>query len=434
MGFLKSRRALALIIVIALGLILICALGLYFTVLSSPRLARVEPPDGAVDVAPTSPITLTFSTSMDRAATEGAVKISPQVAGEMSWADENTLVFTPQTRMPLSTTVQVSVSSAARSRLFGRLDEQSASSFTTVAAPAVIGSAPAPGARYAYVPNALTLTFNRAMDHASVEEALTVTPPLAVPRYEWRGNTLILFGGFEPLTPYQIKLRQTARDEQFGIGLEREYTRSFTTTEQYPQFSILQLPRYITLRPNQANLLPTQLADVSRLDAELYWIDKDVFLNNLVADFESWEAFQPDTPPLKSWSAQPNAAIDQYTPFDLPMDALKPGWYYLNVTAPEGVSDRKLVVVTGLALDISRAGDQLTVQAKTLDDQKPAANVMLEIYDEKGNKLGEGKTDAQGKFSTLLACGDHDGVICVDELTIIGTRGEEVAAARGIGN
>src|SRR5262245_52795824 len=146
--------------------------------LGDPYIVRAEPAAHATGIIPTSPITLTFSAPMDRLATESAVRVFPPIRGQLAWRNNQTLVFTPDARLPISRTLTVSVASTARSQLQRPLANAFVTEFTTLAYPAVVASTPTRAARFVYTPNQIALTFDRAMDRQSVLDHLTLSPPV----------------------------------------------------------------------------------------------------------------------------------------------------------------------------------------------------------------------------------------------------------------
>ena len=91
----------------ALGLIAGLALALSFGL---PRIVGVMPEGGGASSR--SPITITFSHTMDRASVESRLQIEPRIAGEFSGSG-NVVRFTPQTEWP-SGTMRVALTSGAK--------------------------------------------------------------------------------------------------------------------------------------------------------------------------------------------------------------------------------------------------------------------------------------------------------------------------------
>jgi hypothetical protein len=217
--------------------------------------------------------------------------------------------------------------------------------FTTIMRPYVASSDPAVDSRFLYVANPVELTFSRPMDHGALTGALTIIPALANQTHEWHDNTLTIRGFFQPRTAYRIELGMNAPDAEYGITLAEPVVWTFTTTLQYPHLSILERGRIVTLGGDAAHIVPTQLTNVSRIDARVYALAPEEFNANAAAPFETWFEFQPQFPPLASWSVPTEAVLDQYTLAGIPLPPLAPGTYVLQLSAPEGVSDIKLLLI-----------------------------------------------------------------------------------------
>lgn len=338
-------RARFILVLIGFIVILIAASVLIFISIPTPRVVQIEPANGATEIPPTSPITITFATPMQRVETEQNIRFQPRVAGNFSWRDDQTLVFTPRTTLPVSTTLTITVSQDARSRLQRPLENTVRSRFTTLARPYVVESIPARDARFVYVPNMVTIVFSRAMDANMLADSLQIEPALENFSLDMTEKTLRVRGFFEPRTRYTISILPFATDAEYGIALNREYVWSFTAAAQYPNFSILNRGRVLTFSANEPILIPTQFTNVSRLAIAAYPISRAEFDLNAHAPFETWHAFQPASTPAQTFRVETNAILDTYTQQDIRLDALARGTYYLNITTPEGVSDAQLVVV-----------------------------------------------------------------------------------------
>lgn len=342
-------RSLVLVLLVAIALVILAVLAFTFDFppasLQAPRVLQIEPGNDAREIVPTSPITITFSAPMERAQTETSVRIVPRVSGTYAWRDDQTLVFTPRAGLPVSTTLTVNVAANARSWLRRPLQEQVRSRFTTVPRPYPVSSTPALDAQFVYVPDHVSMTFNRAMDGNALADSFQIEPPLQNSSLDVEDRTLTLSGFFRPRTRYQITISGFVFDTAYGIAMDRDYVWSFTTASQYPNFSILNRDRVLKFSADKALIVPTQFTNVSRLDAVLYAIPRAEFDANTTAPFETWYAFEPSVAPLKTWSVETNAKLDEYTTQDLALDPLGGGTYYLKITSPEGVSDAQLLLV-----------------------------------------------------------------------------------------
>ena len=61
----------------------------------APLVDAIIPRQNATGVLERAPVTIAFTTRMNKEATQAAVHFEPAVAGAFAWADDRTLIFTP---------------------------------------------------------------------------------------------------------------------------------------------------------------------------------------------------------------------------------------------------------------------------------------------------------------------------------------------------
>jgi len=115
---------------------------------TAPAVTEFSPADGATDVPVTSPVSVTFSETMQQSATQAAFSINPSTAGAFSWNGAGTVMtFTPSAPLADSTQFSIAISNAA-SDLAGNPLSAVSWSFTTAevtSPPAVTGVSPSSG-------------------------------------------------------------------------------------------------------------------------------------------------------------------------------------------------------------------------------------------------------------------------------------------------
>lgn len=176
-------------------------------------------------------IDIDFSEAVREAGVERRFRIDPYVAGAFTW-DGSTLIFTPSARLPQATEFTVSVEPGYED-LAGNVATAGLDlwAFRTVGAPEVVAATPADGSAGVPVDAVLELEFDRLMDTAAVEAAITVDPPASI-RATWSGSSVRL--AFEPAlefgTAYTVEVGSGAADTA-GNGLPEPYSTSFTTVD-----------------------------------------------------------------------------------------------------------------------------------------------------------------------------------------------------------
>ena len=386
--------------------------------LRAPQVLTFGPAFNARDIAPTSPITITFLTPMT--ANDAAIKMSPSVRGAWSWSGASA-TFTPAESLPLSTTVSVTVTRDARSWLQRRAEKEFTWSFTTLAPPTIVATTPRQGAQFAYLRDRLTLTFNREMDQQSVAQRLKVEPAISNLQLAWQGKQLIVGGNLRPSTTYKIFLPSGAKDSKYGLTIPNDFAWSFTTTQQYPYLAIINIGRYGLTAVDKPTTLKLQSVNVSKMDAALYKFDTETYIKSLAFSYDALRNFKPQGDPIKTWSITPSAKIDQYVTQDLTLDALPAGTYFLTVKSAEGVNDTQVLVATKTALTLKRTTDQVLVWATNIADGSPVNKLLLTFYNSKGENVGTGATDADGLFQGMIKATKGD-------VNVVGIRENDIAA------
>lgn len=436
----KTTRPIILIALVALLLLCVCGVLFQFTELDAPvtdvlrgvvpqgakdilrplrapQVLAFAPEFNAKDIAPTSPITISFLTPMSP--NDAAIQMSPQIRGAWNWSN-NKVTFTPAESFPLSTTVRITVTREARSWLQRRAEKEFAWSFATLAPPNVVATEPRQGAQFAYAQNRLTVTFNREMDQQSVEQRLKIEPAIANMKLAWQGKQLIIGGNLRPSTTYKISIPSGAKDS-LGLTTPNDFAWSFTTTQQYPYLAIINIGRYGVTAADQPTTLKLQSVNVSKVDAALYKFDTDTYVKSLAFSYDAWRNFKPQGDPIKTWSITPPTQIDQYTTQDLTVDPLPAGTYFLTVKSAEGVNDTQVLVATKTALTLKRTTDQVLVWATSIADGSPINKLLLTFYNSKGENIGTGATSADGLFEGAIKETKGD-------VHVIGIREGDVAA------
>ncbi len=386
--------------------------------LRAPQVLDFAPAALAKDIAPNTPITITFLTPMSP--NDTAIQIAPNIRGAWNWSGR-TATFTPAESFPLSTTVTVTVTRDARSWLMRRADKDFAWSFSVVAPTSVVATEPRQGAQFAYLKDRIAITFNREMDQPSVEQRLKVDPPITNMKVAWQGNQLIIGGALKPSTTYKIFLPSGAKDTKYNLAMPNDFAWSFTTTQQYPYLAIINVGRYGVTTADQPTKLRVQSVNVSTITAALYKLDTATYIKTLGYSYDNWRTFKPQGDPIKTWAFAAPSKIDQYVTQDLNLDPLPAGVYYLSTKSAEGVNDTQVLVATKTALTLKRTTDQVLVWATSIADGSPIQKLLLTFYNAKGESVGTGATGVDGLFDGAIQSTQGD-------LTVVGVREGDVAA------
>ena len=219
----------AFVAIVGLGLVLFNAT----TIDAKPpaiKLISLSAPGADPHLAQTlTAIDVEFTEPVRTATAEARFHIEPAVDGAFTW-DGSTAIFTPSKKLPADSDFTISIAPGIED-LAGNVDEVGLQAwvFRTVGAPLVLRATPADAATGVPLDGQVELVFDRLMDTASVEAALSLSPPAPITA-TWRGSVVTLdFGlGLQFGTTYALTVGAQAADTG-GSRLGEAFTTHFTT-------------------------------------------------------------------------------------------------------------------------------------------------------------------------------------------------------------
>jgi len=201
----------------------------------TPERGEELPPDGE--------IVLIFDRAMDQASVAAAFQVSPEVAGDLEWADERTVRFKPARDLERDKEYQVMLGPEAQAKDGDSVDGAYRFRFRTVGYLEVAQVIPAPGSEEVETASTVTVIFNRPVvplmavsdpDYADLPQPVAFDPPIAG-QGEWLNTSIYTFTPSEPLaggTSYSARIAAGLEDTTGGL-LARDYEWAFST--QPPQ-------------------------------------------------------------------------------------------------------------------------------------------------------------------------------------------------------
>lgn len=240
----EKQEIMEYIVIFAAVLIVLALIFTYKGSTAGPQTVSVvsaTPASSQPSVAPDSKIVVTFSTAMDRTATEAAFSLtgpSGPVEGTFEWDDENkTMTFAPSSLLEQNATYDAGVSVYAEDGKGNHLSAEVGWQFTTAgrgAGPQVTSVSPNDGATNVSAAGEIIVTFNTAMNMISAEDAFSISPKTSG-TFEWgTGNKTMTFRPSQPYmanTQHTVKILTIAKDVG-GNKLPSEYSWSFTTSAE----------------------------------------------------------------------------------------------------------------------------------------------------------------------------------------------------------
>ncbi len=244
----------------------------------TPERGEELPLDGAIQ--------LVFDRPMDRASVEAAFQVSPEVSGDIEWADERTVRFKPAPDLKRDAEYWVTVGPKARATDGNTLDGAYRFRFRTVGYLEVAQAIPAPDTENVEAESIITVIFNRPVvpltsisspPMGGIESGFLTFDPLIEGGGEWLNTSIYVFTPAEPLaggTTYTARVAAGLADTTGGV-LAEEYAWSFSTRP----------PQVVWVSPHE--------------EAELVGVDMaiQVTFNTLVDCGSAAEAFSLRTGP-----------------------------------------------------------------------------------------------------------------------------------------
>jgi uncharacterized protein YkwD len=170
------------------------------------------------DATLASGVTIDFTSPMDAASVQAALRVEPQADVTLTWTDGGRrLVVTPSQPWDPSTVVTVTVGAGARDASGAVLSAPVRSSFVTRPATAVKLAATKAAGKRIETGTAFTLTFDHPVDLAAVKDFLKITPAVKVKvaAIARAGGTIVTITPATRLkanTTYTVSLVGTLRD------------------------------------------------------------------------------------------------------------------------------------------------------------------------------------------------------------------------------
>jgi ketosteroid isomerase-like protein len=209
-----------------------------FTTAVPPTVVSTIPANGATAVAVNAPISATFSRAMDPATITSATFTltgpgTTPVAGTVGYTG-SVATFTPTTVLTTSTLYTATITNGAKDPTGASLAANFVWTFTTAAPPTVVSTIPINGATAAAVNTAISVTFSRAMNPATINEATFTlagpgaTPVVGVVAYSGTIGTFAPSAILATGTLYTATITTGAKDPT-GAPLAANFTWTFTT-------------------------------------------------------------------------------------------------------------------------------------------------------------------------------------------------------------
>jgi len=379
---------------------------------ASSRLVSSEPDDGASAIRLDAAFQLVFNQPMETASVEKNFTIydlnQNAIPGESGWSsDFTTLAFTPTHLLDRSASYRIVLLGQAQALGGTPLGVDHVARFTTVPTLRISATEPVVGGRLRPY-SSVVLHFNGPAETDSPLNFVSFDPEVPNLSYWWGdvGNSLYLSGDFEPLATYTTTIAAGFPDP-WGATLGEGFTFTFSTTSLEPNWFVSSGETALTVTPSDTTL-NVQATNIEKVSMRLGSVSFEELVRFLSPDgYENFRNFRPDD--QRSWTQNTSLPGDKsYTiqlPFTREGEGLEPGIYHLGFFIPELTFQPPpyLIISSNVHLLFKMSTTSVFVWAVDLRTNQPLPGTPVKIYDDAGNQIARGVTDAQGVFQSPIS-------------------------------
>ena len=420
----------------------------------TPAVVATLPGDKDIYVSQQPTIQIAFNQPMDRKGVETRFKLVEDQTGEVvkgsfTWSDEGlaqprggdyeayeyswdrgegpakvgveTMSFTPDQPLKFATVYRATLAEGAPGAR-GNLGTAKATvwTFTTIEYPSIVSTYPADGEQAADPWGGLQVTFSSPMDPDSIAGNFTISPPVSATQVYtyWGDSNTQLQISFEskPSTDYEVTFSPKIRG-RYGHELGEKVTIRWRTRAADPYLYVYapyRIGTYLSYTPTVAYV---NVRNVSKVDFALYRMPLEDFLRANGSEYwEYWNDYTGNKRDLvRRWSLKVSPKLNQNLVYGTNLAGekgakLPPGIYYLEASVPptavypeaEGYGwlgvQKVMFVVSHVNLSMKTTSTEALVWATDLRSGEVLPNLPIQVLDEHGNLLAEGRTNADGVF------------------------------------
>ncbi len=391
-----------------------------------PEILDISPPRGNF-IGLDPKIEITFNQPMDQASVETAFALrGPEgkaVPGTFSWNERGTVVtFTPSGGLlPRETAYTLTVGAASRSRGGTPLGQDVQSEFFTYR-PFRFEGANIPEGGLRSRSEGLTLYFGappKIPKGTNLTELLVLSPHDESFGAVIEENTIHIYGGFEAGQTYTVTLPASLSDE-WGQTLGQDIQFTFREPDANPSLDYGSYVQELFTRPGDP-VLSVRAVNIQTITLSHSALTLDDFLR-LGSDYTYRQNFIP--PEIETRTLRPNLPrnLNQPVEFALSEAPLTPGFYLVEIDSPDispHDQNRRLLVSSNVNVTVKASATEVLVWAVNLDSRQPVSFATASVYDEKGERIAGGETDADGLWHGEIPAGSSARMV------VIGNPGEE---------
>ncbi|MEJ5310377.1 MAG: Ig-like domain-containing protein [Anaerolineae bacterium] len=363
---------------------------------ASPVIRTSVPGEGQSQVPLETDIRVIFNTPMDQEITASVFSVSDEtgavVPGVITWEDNGAeLVFTPLTNLNLGARYTVQVGARARAATSAPLENPQQWTFTTVLSPTLVSSVPRDGATGVDVAEPLRLTFAGALDVATLDRHIIITPTVenVYTNFDAAANVYYLSWNKQPQTEYCVLLKPGIADVYGNVITESR--RSCFVTGDLPAF----------IGPaGSASAVTLDASQPSRLYFLLQNAGRVAFTLSEVAEPDFVRGQDVAGVVIREW--QETFSVPRNTPTVVPLvlrrlgGALPTGYYHLAWANPPWGTQSLAFAVVDRHLTLKLTAAEALVWVTDLRSGEPISRTAVRLVDGEGVLVAAGTTDDDG--------------------------------------
>jgi alpha-2-macroglobulin len=377
-----------------------------------PSIVSISPEFGKTNVRLDTGVQIKFSCSMDAASVEANFSLQDAngtpVAGQTTWTEDfTTFTYTPTVILQRDTQYTIVLGAEAAALGGTPLGEQTNEPFYTVPNLSIYGSNPAEGGIKPNY-NSINLYLTSVVPSDHLEDYISVSPQVSN-LSAWQDPTemgFYVYGDFAPETDYTLTVSPQLTD-LWGSSLGQPFTLHFSTASLDPaiQFPYSSDTTFLTTQDSGVLAQVTNMSSIPLSMGDLPISDLVTMLGNNGYDFR--QSYIPGN--AGSWTFQPDVPHNRSTTVTIPVSPdggpRSPGLYFMRLNPPTntGYASTLILAISHYQATLKLSPTEAFVWAVDLNTNTPAADLPVTVYDQAGNILTSGTTDADGVFHSAVS-------------------------------
>jgi len=368
-------------------------------------------------------ITVTFNQPMDTASVESNFSLrgpdGSTVPGQFEWNESGSeLVFSATgALLPRQTVFTLTVGQASRSRGGAALSRDLQSEYATYAPFAFNGANLADGG-LRRSDEGLQLYFSAPLNVPKGQDLtslLKLSPESPYFGATLEGTTISIFGGLKAGQLYTLTLPASLADK-WGQTLGQDVQFTFREPDARPTLNYTSFAQEFFTRPDDP-VLSVQAVNLNTLIVSRGTMTLDDYLR-----FDSDYSFRQGFVPLdnETWTLRPDLPRNdnQAVAVSLSEGPLTPGFYVVNVDSPDlefRGNNLRALMASNLNVTVKASATEVLVWAVDLRSKAPVSFTTVRVYDEKGGRIANGETDANGLWRGAIPEGTNVHTVVVSQ-------------------